>query len=54
MSNGVEKKQKKYLTNKRVHDKIRKLLKTESKQQRVVNGRKPSEKRKLKKFQKNT
>ena len=52
MSNDVEKKQKKYLTIKRVHDRISKLLKTKNKQQKVVSSRWSSEKRKLKNFKK--
>ena len=52
MSNDVEKKQKKYLTNKRVRDRIAELLKTRSKQQSVVSWWQLSEKRKLKNFKK--
>ena len=43
---------KKYLTNKRVHDRISKLLKTKNKQQRVESSRWLSEKKKVKKTSK--
>ena len=52
MSNDVEKEQKKYLTNRRVHGKLPKLLKTKSKQPRVESWRRLGGKRKLKNFKK--
>ena len=53
MSNDIEKKRKKYLTNEQVHGKLPELLKTKSEQQRVESWRRLGEK-KLKKLQKNT